>query len=94
MEGRSFAAAGRVGDDVRGATDLLGKLGNAVAFSVLAWNLDANERKVTGSEARGRATFIDMIVVGLATIFNDESNNAAGEIHVLSSVRGPRCWDW
>lgn len=85
MEGHNFVAAGRMGDDTIWATNLVGKLGNAVLICI-ALDLDANQYKITSGKARGGATFVEIIVVGLAMILNNKSDDTAGEVNVLGGV--------
>ena len=49
-------------------------------------HLDANEDEIAGNEARAGTTFVDAITVGLATIFDNESDCLASEVDVLSSM--------
>jgi hypothetical protein len=74
-----------VGEDTERASDLVGKLGDTVEFCT-ALDLDANKDEIAWDEAGSRATFVNTITVRLATIFDDEGNNFAGEIDVLASM--------
>jgi hypothetical protein len=69
------------------ATDLIGRLGNAVEFSV-ALDLDTNEDEVVDSKIWSRATSIDRVAMSLTTIFDYdyESKNFTGKVYMAASV--------
>ena len=52
----------------------------------IALDLDSNEDEVAWSEGGSGATCVDTITMNLATIFDDEGDDAAGEVYVLGSV--------
>ena len=85
MQGDDFVAAGKLGNDSEGATDLIGELGNAVELGAVL-DLDANKDKIASGEARSRATGVDAITVSMAAIFDDEGDDFAGEVDVLAGV--------
>jgi hypothetical protein len=80
-----LVATSGVGDDTEWASDLVGKLGNAVEFCA-ALDLDTNKDKIAWNKAGSRATFINAITVSLAPIFDDKGDDFTGEIDVLASV--------
>ena len=85
MQGDDFVAAGRLGNDSEGATDLIGELGDTVELGA-ALDLDANKDKIANGEAGSRATGVDAITVSMAAIFDDEGDDFAGEIDVLACM--------
>ena len=85
MQGDDFVAAGRLGDDTEGATDLIRELGDAIELST-ALDLDADEYEIASSKARSGATGVDTIAVSVAAIFDDEGDDFAGEVDVLAGV--------
>ena len=85
MQGDDFVAAGRLGDDSEGATDLIGELGDTVELGA-ALDLHASEDKIASSEAKSRAPGIDAITVSMAAIFDDEDDDFAGEVDVLACM--------
>ena len=52
----------------------------------IALDLDSNEDEVAWSEGGSGAACVDTITMNLATIFDDEGDDAAGEVYVLGSV--------
>jgi hypothetical protein len=85
MQGNNLVATGRVGDDTKWATDLVGELSDSVEVSV-ALDLNTNEDEIARGKAGSRATFVDAIAVCVATIFNNKGDDLAGKVHVLAGV--------
>jgi hypothetical protein len=73
MEGDNLVATSRMGEDAERASDLVGKLGDAVEFCA-ALDVNANEDEIAWNKAGSRAAFINVITVSLATIFDEEGD--------------------
>jgi hypothetical protein len=85
MHRHDFVAAGGVGNNAIWAADLVRELGDTVEFGV-ALDLNANKDKVVEGKDGRWTTFIDAVTMSLTAIFDDESNDLTGEIHMAAGV--------